>query len=214
MFSLDAFKKEYDIELTTFALADRTLNLYVPKTIDRFINKDKPFEGFPLWAKIWEATAVLALHLSSIPPDPDRRIMEIGAGMGVAGIYAASLGHRVTITEYNRDALNFARANALENGIHDVDILSLDWRVPHPMGKFDRIIGSEVVFREADITTLLSVFKLYLLPGGTITLAEGMRKTSLDFVRVMEKHYSVRLKKQTVKSAKEDIPVVLIEMSE
>ncbi|SLM31098.1 PrmA4 [Desulfamplus magnetovallimortis] len=212
MYSIEKFKKNYDVELTTFSLVNQTLEIYVPKTIDRFINPDDIFEGFPLWSKIWEATAVLAFQLSLLKPDPSKRFLEIGAGLGVAGIYASSMGHQVTITEYNEDALNFARANALQNGIDDEMINFLDWNNPFPMGQFDYIIGSEVVFKEVDIMTLLKLFKIYLKPGGKIILAEGMRKSSLEFVRVMETHYDLKLKKQNIKSDNKDIPVVLIEM--
>ncbi len=212
MYSIENFKKEYDVELTKFSLVNHTLNIYVPANIDRFINQDDVFEGFPLWSKIWEATAVLAFQLSQITPDPEKRFLEIGAGMGVAGIYASTLGHNVTITEYNRDAINFARANAVENGIDDEKIQVLDWSNPGVMGQFDYIIGSEVVFKEADIMSLLFLFQRYLKPGGKIILAEGMRKTSLKFVQKMEMHYNIKLKKQTIKSDKKEIPVVLIEM--
>ncbi len=214
MFSIDAFKAEYEVEETDFSLQNETLKLFVPVKIDRFINPDDVFKGFPLWSKIWEATAVLANRLAALEPDPEKRFLEIGAGMGVAGIYASKLGHLVTITEYNKDALNFARANAALNGIENPDIQELDWTSPMVEGTFDYIIGSEVVFKETDIMSLFSLFQKYLKPGGKIILAEGMRKTSLKFVQQMNNYYNLALKKQTIRSEKGDVPVVLIEMSE
>lgn len=214
MDSIESFKKEYDVELTKFSIVNQTLEVYVPSNIDRFINQDDVFEGFPLWSKIWEATAVLAFQLSQLPIDPTKKFLEIGAGMGVAGIFASKLGHNVTITEYNRDAINFARANALQNKIDDVDIQFLDWSNPGVMGQFDYIIGSEVIFKQEDIMSIHFLFQRYLKPGGKVILAEGMRKTSLEFVQSMEKHYNMKLKKQNIKSDKKDIPVVLIEMTE
>ncbi len=212
MYSIDNFKKEYDVELTKFSVVNQTLEIYVPVNIDRFINQHNIFEGFPLWSKIWEATAVLAFKLSQIPPDSEKRFLEIGAGMGVVGLYASKIGHSVTITEYNRDAINFARANALHNGIENADIQHLDWSNPGDIGQFDYIIGSEVIFKEEDIMSLFLLFQRYLKPDGRVVLAEGMRRTSLEFVRKMEKHYNLKLKKQSIKSDKKEIPVVLIEM--
>lgn len=211
---IDEFKKQYEVELTNFSLVDRTLKIYVPKSIDRFINQENLLEGFPLWSKIWEATAVLAYRLSTIPVDPGMTFLEIGAGMGVAGIFAAKLGHDITITEYNDDAIQFAKANALQNGIGEGVIQKLDWSNPGVMGQFDYIVGSEVVFKETDIMSLHLLFRRYLKPGGSILLAEGMRKTSLAFVKEMEKFYDIQLKKQTIKSESKSIPVVLIEMRE
>ena len=89
---LEQFKRDYDVTTTQFSIAGRNLNLFVPASIDRFINADDVFNRFPLWTKIWEATAVLTLRLSAIPPDPSRRFLEIGAGMGVAGLSAMAMG--------------------------------------------------------------------------------------------------------------------------
>ncbi len=214
MYSIENFKQEYEVEETSFSLVDHSLKLFVPTKIDRFINEDDVFKGFPLWAKIWEATAILAYRMSKIKPDPEIRFLEIGAGMGVAGIYASKIGHKVTITEYNKDALEFAKANAALNNIENPDIRELDWTSPTIEGKFDYIIGSEVVFKEEDIMSIFLLFQKYLKPGGQIILAEGMRKSSLKFVETMNNHYKLSMQKQTIKSDKENVPIVLIEMME
>ncbi len=213
MFSLDTFRQEYDVEETDYQVAGHALKFFVPKKIDRFINPDDVFSNFPLWSKIWEATAVLSFHLSTIKPDPSKRFLEIGAGMGIAGLVAAKMGHNLTITEYNKDAINFARANAKRNNIDNVDIRELDWNNPLIEGKFDYIIGSEVVFKEEDITGLYLLFQRYLKPGGTIILAEGMRRTSLKFAKAMDEHYTVAMKKQSMQSDGKEIPVVLFKLT-
>ncbi|MFH1152259.1 MAG: methyltransferase [Pseudomonadota bacterium] len=214
MGSLEQFKHDYDVKTTKFSVAGQDLTLFTPVSIDRFINTDDVFHNFPLWTKIWEATAVLSTRLSTIPVDPGVRLLEIGAGMGVTGIYAAKLGHRITITEYNTDALAFARANAALNNIPNPDIRELDWNLPMIEGQFDYIIGSEIVFKEQDIMGLFLLFKRYLKPDGTIILAETMRKTSFKFIQEMEKHYTLSMKKHAIKTDTRDIPVVLFEMKE
>ena len=212
MFSIEQFKQQYDVELTTFSVGSHQLQLFVPRKIDAFINPDDLFTDFPLWSKIWEATAVLANHLNTMKVNPDHRLLEIGSGMGVAGLCGNKMGHRITITEYNEDAINFARANALLNGMDPSIIAKLDWNQPMVQGKFDYIIGSEVVFKETDFPGLYFLFQKYLKPGGRIVLAEGMRKTSLKFIQEMEKHYQIRMKKQTIGPPEKQVSVVLMEM--
>ena len=214
MFSLEEFRQKYDVDETPYRVAGQSLSFFVPRKIDPFINQDDLFTNFPLWCKIWEATAVLSFHLSTIVPDRGKRFLEIGAGMGVAGLVGARLGHSVTITEYNDDAIEFAKANAALNDIHDVAICKLDWNAPGIEGKFDYIIGSEVVFKEEDIPGLLFLFKRYLKPGGTILLAEGLRKTTMAFVKQMEKHYTVAMKKQTMKSQDKDVRIILFKLTD
>lgn len=212
MQTLEEFKNRYPVEQTHFSVGSHRLKLFVPQSIDALINSDDLFTDFPLWAKIWEATAVLTSHLNSLPVSSGRRMLEIGAGMGVAGLSAALMGHPVTITEYNEDALNFARANARLNGIDPDRIIKLDWHHPALTGRFDWIIGSEVVFKETDFPALMGLFNRYLAPGGRILLAEGMRKTSLKFLKEIEDHYRIRLKKQTLTTEQRKVTVVLMEM--
>ncbi len=211
---IDAFKLKYDVKESAFAIDDHHMTFLVPTTIEPFINPDDLMNDFPLWSKIWEATAILAHRISKIKPDPEKRFLELGAGMGVAGISAAKMGHRITITEYNKDALNFARVNAALNRIINPDIRELDWNSPFVEGKFDYIIGSEIVFKEADIFSIGLLFQQYLKPGGTIILAEGMRKTTLRFVKEMEKLYTVSMRKQIIRSETKEIPIILFEMQE
>ncbi len=212
MFSIEQFKEQYDVEVTPFSVGSHRLKLFVPKKIDAFINPDDLFTDFPLWSKIWEATAVLASHLSTIKVNPAHRFLEIGAGMGVAGLSAAKMGHCITITEYNEDALNFARANALLNDMEPAMITKLDWHQPLVQGTFDYIIGSEVVFKETDFPGLYCLFQKYLKPDGRIILAEGMRKTSLKFIQEMEQHFRIRMKKQTIGPPEKSVSVVLMEL--
>lgn len=213
MFSLKKFRQKYDVAETRYQVAGQSLVFFVPQKIDPFINPDDLFTNFPLWSKIWEATAVLSFHLSTIKPDPGKRFLEIGAGMGVAGLVGAKLGHSMTVTEYNDDAIEFARANAVLNNIGNVDIRKLDWNNPLIEGKFDYIIGSEVVFKQEDIPGLHQLFQHYLKPGGTILLAEGMRKTTKAFVEYMENHYTIAMKKQTMKSDDKEIQVILFKLT-
>jgi predicted nicotinamide N-methyase len=214
MFSLEKFRQKYDVDETPYRVAGHSLSFFVPKKIDPFINQNDIFTNFPLWCKIWEATAVLSFHLSTIVPEPGQRFLEIGAGMGVAGLVGAKLGHNMTITEYNDDAIEFAKANAALNDIHNVTICKLDWNAPLIEGKFNYILGSEVVFKEEDIPGLIFLFKRYLEPEGTILLAEGLRKTTMAFVKQMEKHYTIAMKKQTMKSQGKEIPIILFKFTD
>ena len=87
-----------------------------------------------------EASGVLAGHLAGMPPDPTKTMLEIGCGLGMVGIAAARAGHRITMTEINPDALNFARANALANNCPKIAIERLDWNDPQLAGRFDTIV--------------------------------------------------------------------------
>jgi 16S rRNA G1207 methylase RsmC len=155
---------------------------------------------------------VLAEYLAGMEAEEGKRLLEIGCGIGVVGIVASSFGHRVTMTEYNPDALNFARANALLNEASSLEIRELDWYNPAIEGAFDYIVGSEVLYRETDFQPILQLFKAYLTKGGEIILAEGIRKTSMAFMGRMEDSFHITAQKKVLRSKEKEIPIMLCRM--
>lgn len=213
MFSIDAFHGQYETDDTRIAVNNRDFRLLVPRAIDKFINPDDPARDFPLWAKVWEASLILADYLSRQKPEPGQQILEIGCGLGLVGITAAAFYHRVTLTEHNSDALAFARANAHVNGCANLAIARLDWRSPDLTGTFHRIVGSEVVFNETDFDPLLNLFQTFLEPDGEIILTTGMRKTAMHFFGKMQEHYSIKAQKRTLRSEDDTKDILLCIMS-
>ena len=95
MFSMSVFHKQYETDVSPLAVGDHRFKFFVPKSLDPFLDKEDVFKEFPLWSKIWEASIVLANHLAAMPVDPKKHLLEIGCGIGVAGIVASRCGHRV-----------------------------------------------------------------------------------------------------------------------
>ncbi len=213
MFSLAAFHKEYETDVTELAINGRKFQILLPKDLDRFLNPADVMQGFPLWAKIWPASWVLAGHLAQMPVAANRRLLEIGGGIGLVSIVAASFGHRITMTEYNPDALQFARANAQINQCPQLNIQELDWNRPRLSGQFDYIVASEVSYREADIQPLQLLFKNSLKTGGEVMLAGEMRKLSKDFYKALETMFNIRVLKKTLRSDSEEINIFLFRMT-
>jgi len=217
MFSLESFHNRYQTDTADLTIKDRRFRFFVPRSLDRFLDPNDIFHEFPLWAKIWQASIVLADHLAGMPVDPQRQFLEIGCGIGVVGIVAAAFGHRITITEYNPDAINFAKANiqanlSANNGGGGIEVIRLDWADPVLEKRFDAIVGSEVIYREADFQAILNLFETSLTPSGEIILAEGIRKTSIAFFQQASGHFQISARKKTLRSKGEEFPVILAAM--
>lgn len=201
-----------ETEEKTVGIRGRKFTLLTPKSIDQYIDPVNPVQDFPLWAKVWEASWVLADYLAGLPVDPGKRFLEIGCGLGLVGIVAASFGHKVLMTEHNPEALEFARANAEKNQCPDVETLDLDWNSPPIYGRFDWIVGSEVVYHERDFEPLRKLFERLLKPEGEVILCEGIRRTSLEFFKEMQKHFELKAQQKSVRSPEKTIPVILCRM--
>lgn len=212
MFTLETFHQAYDAERRDIVIDDHKFQFLVPESIDRFVDPDDPLQNFPLWTKIWPASVVLAQYLIRMPVDPQKRILEIGTGLGLVGIAAARAGHMVTMTDYNADALNFARANARMNHCAHLQVDRLDWVRPNLAGAFDYIVGSEIIYKDQDIRHLRTLFHKYLKPQGKVLLVEEMRKTLNEFYQQMDEFYQITIRKKILRAQDEESRVLLIQM--
>jgi predicted nicotinamide N-methyase len=212
MFSIENFYKEYETDMTKIVVNGKTFHILLPKYLHRFINPIDVFHDFPLWTKIWKASWVLSGYLAEMPVDAGKRLLEIGAGVGLVSIVAATFGHQITMTEYNPDALNFAQANARLNKCSHLPILKLDWHRPQLTDKFDKIVGSEVTYMEAHFAPLIRLFRSALKPGGEIILASEIRKGGKDLFKRFKSDFEIKVVKQLLRSETAAIPIVLLKM--
>jgi len=211
MFSLESFYKAYETETNELAVNGRKFQIMLPKDLHQFINSHVMHE-FPLWAKIWPASWVLAGYLAELPVADEKNFLEIGGGVGLVGIVATTFGHRITMTENNPDALQFARANALINECPQLNIEALDWNHPRLSGQWDYIIASEVSYRQEDVRALLALFKNSLKTSGEVILAGEMRKLSRDNFKIFETMFDIRVLKKILRSDDEEIGIFLFRM--
>ena len=209
MFTLESFQKKHEVDTSEVVIRGRRFRFLVPRSLDPFVDHENVFHDFPLWAKLWESSLILADTLAGMSPEEGKRHLEIGAGLGLVSIVASTFGHDLTMTEHNPDALEFARANALLNGCPDLTIMDLDWNEPRLVDDYDYILGSEVAYHERNFQALLRLFNTSLKPHGEIILCEGMRKTNVEFFRQMQEHFVIEARKKTLRMANGEVPVIL-----
>ena len=209
MDALIPFQKQYETESREVVIRGRRFSFFVPANLEMFIDPDDVFHDFPLWSKIWEASLVLADFLAGMTPQPEKRFLEIGAGIGLVGIVAAAFGHRVTITEINKPALDFIRANSLINHCSTVEVVRMDWNSPCLESRFDYIVGSEVVYHEKDFDPLQNLFQRLLKPDGRIILCSEVRQVTIEFYRRLQHFFKLSAQKKKIRSADQERAVIL-----
>lgn len=210
---MESFHKEYETNTNDMVINGRKFQVLLPKDLTRFVNTNDVFQKFPLWAKIWPASWVLASHLAEMPVASTQRIIEIGAGIGLVSIVAASFGHNIVLTESNSDALQFARANAVINGCPQLPILELDWNRPQLKGTVDYFVASEVTYKKEHLKPLLSLFKSCLNPGGEVILSGEMRRGSKDIYQQLETGFNIRAQKKILRSSDQEVAIFLLRMT-
>jgi predicted nicotinamide N-methyase len=209
MFSMETFYQQYQTKPRELVVGKRPFRFLVPTRLDPFVDPEDIFNAFPLWTKIWEASLVLANRISGMAPQHGQRWLELGAGLGVVGIVATAFQHEVTITEYDRHALDFIRANAHLNGCTPNEIRRLDWMQPDLDTRFDRIFGSELIYSEKSFPALRTLFLSLLKPDGEILLAGEVRQTSAPFLDLMQADFRIDMARTTLRSEEGSTTILL-----
>ncbi|MBX6423858.1 methyltransferase [Thermosulfurimonas sp. F29] len=201
--------KNCPLEKETLKIRGKELTVFRPASLEPFLEGEaSQVSRFPFWAKLWEAAIVLADFVATL--EPPRKILEIGAGLGVPGLTAAAFGHEVTLTDYEDTPLELARRSAEANGL-SVRVARLDWLNPHDLGEFEVIVGAEVVYAGRLFQPLLDIFRRYLLPGGEIYLAHDRERARVlvPFLKRAEHEYEVATSLRRLRTENETFEIVL-----
>lgn len=204
----------FDVEVTPLRIGDKTLKILQLHDLERHIEElvETGSEGaidLPYWAKVWEGTFLLAYFMGKQPLLLGQRILEIGAGLGVVGIYSAQCGHHVTITDNQDDALLFARANALLNDCSRVEVRKLDWRHPDLPHQYDVIVGSEMIYDRTSYPGLVEFLRQTLSPSGVIFLSKNEQLPTPAFFAELTRHFKFKQTVQTVATNGEPLRIAL-----
>lgn len=141
----------------------------------------------PYGVSLWPASIALAHDLVARADSlPDRHVLELGAGTGLAGIVAASLGARVVQTDRHELPMSMCRRNATRNGVNAIEHRLADWTLWDDTTRYDLIIGADVLYAERMHTHLRRIFESNLRPGGRILLADPFRPVSLALLQALE----------------------------
>lgn len=212
MFSIKTFHQQYVTEQRESVIGGRSFRFLVPHSLEPFLDPGDPLHRFPLWAKIWEASLLLAHRVAGIPPVAGERWLELGSGLGVVGLVAAAFQHHITITEHDPHAIHFIHANAHLNGCQPDAVVQMDWLHPVLSQRFERIIGSELMYNEKDFPALHALFKALLQPGGEILLSAAARQTNRPFLDLMKTDFHIEITRNTLRSDARSIALLVMRL--
>lgn len=151
------------IELTEFIYSDNTKTVegvYYTIKENSIIEIDKnldlvsgKYEG---GLKLWECSIDLLKYLKTLPSLP-LKVLELGCGQGLPGIYCAQQSSFVTFQDYNLEVLKFVTANnAVKNNCMNCRYFYGPWGDVSHLGTFDLVLTSETIYNPENYSALLT----------------------------------------------------------
>uniref|UniRef100_A0A7S4QJJ8 Calmodulin-lysine N-methyltransferase n=1 Tax=Alexandrium monilatum TaxID=311494 RepID=A0A7S4QJJ8_9DINO len=138
------------------------------------------------WASVWPSAAALAAHIAAQPElVRGLSVMELGAGLGAAGLTAARTGaSRVTLVDREPLALHCAMATASLCGLttaavdepcappHSIQAVVSDWGALAGQAPVSVVLGAEVLYDVSEVKSLAQCAARLLRNGGTALVAD------------------------------------------
>jgi len=144
-------------------------------------------ERLPYGVMLWPASIALAHDLVERGAQlRGKRVLELGAGTGLPGIVAASLGAQVLQIDRNQVALHVCMLNTERNGVSGVAAQQADWETFQSDEQFDFILGSDILYVPSMHDRLRAICDHYLAPGGTVLFSDPLRSQSVPMLEAME----------------------------
>jgi predicted nicotinamide N-methyase len=189
--------RKYQLEQAGETIDGEVYRFFKIKNIDEVLEQvleesPCPDDHAPYWSEFWPSAPALAQFISREVNLEGKNTIELGCGMGLAGIVAHRRGAKVVLSDVEEDALRLAELNWIVNFMDLPAVARLDWASASLWGcnpalnqKFEIILASDVAYEKRLFWPLIDTFQQLLVPGGEIFLSEPNRPIAAEFFKML-----------------------------
>jgi predicted nicotinamide N-methyase len=141
--------------------------------------------AWPIFGMLWPSGRVLAQAMLTYPINGER-ILELGCGLALASLVVHRRGGDVTASDCHPLAGVFLRENLLLNQLPAMKYQSGNWARSNPLlGRFDLIIGSDVLYDRGQPLVLAQFIEQHAQAGAEVLIVDPDRGNRAAFNREM-----------------------------
>ncbi|MDB4671164.1 class I SAM-dependent methyltransferase [Pirellulaceae bacterium] len=168
----------------------------------------------PYWAEDWQSSRAICWLLMQYPIR-GTTVLDLGCGLGLTGAVAAERLASVCLADNAKPALEFAKINCW-NWMANCTFKLVDWKqTDNDLGRFDWIVGAEIIYDQQDWPHLSRFWRRHLNPGGTILLCDPFRRTGRQFREwVISENWHARFQDAQIPGFPKPINVIELQLSE
>lgn len=144
-----------------------------------------PPAAWPLFGLLWPSGQVLAGVMATFEIG-GKRILELGCGLGLASLVIHRRGGDITASDCHPLCALFLQENLRLNLLPAMKYESANWSGLNPLlGRFDLIIGSDVLYDRGQPDVLSQFINLHAQPQVEIVIVDPNRGNQASFSRKM-----------------------------
>ncbi|MAT91800.1 MAG: methyltransferase [Halioglobus sp.] len=142
--------------------------------------------------KLWKSSCLLIDYLHRNPPEHSRKVMDVGCGWGISGIWCANkLGSQVTSVDADPDVFPFLDATADINGVETEHMVSRFEKLSvKKLSGYDMLIAADICFWDELVSPVANMVNRAVKAGvKQILIADPERAPFFDMAeRCVDKH--------------------------
>ncbi len=192
MFFDSGYQGEGDWISIRIPRSDLSLQLVRPTCPDdllqdnRVAEWNRKHEYMPYWAYLWPGAALLSQAIVDRTWTEGLWALELGCGLGLAGLTALARGMNVHFTDHDAAPLHFVGRSIAANGFDPgrAKCSLLDWAEP-PHEKYPVILGADLLYESRLVPLVAQVIDRMLAEDGRALLAGPKRAPTEGFAGAM-----------------------------
>lgn len=189
---------KYPTKTRTLKISDKVFVLEEIRDLDEAIDlicnemtEEEQLDPFaedlcPYFGVLWPSSIALSEFIGEHPElVKGKKVLELGCGLGLPSLISSHLGGDVLATDYHPDVEEYYLRNCRHSSVKS-SYMRLNWREgTEDIGKFDTVIGSDVLYESKHSREVALGLIRFLKPGGRILLSDPLRPYLQGFLAAM-----------------------------